>query len=300
MLSKVHIRVLGLLFILLLGGVHSVYAQLTANVDDITTLSVQNVPGETYVWELYDTTVVNFATIPGNCPNTKAVFMNGNTGASVDVKWLKKGVYFYKIIVQGAGGCSNNIKIGKIRIRNPLPIELYSFTANAQSDGTVLLEWKSAVEINNDYYTVYKSKDGLTWEMWENVKGAGNSTVEQVYQLIDDEPNSPITYYRLSQTDFDRTTNELGIRYVEMSGAIQKEFEPLLAYPNPTTGKITIRGKYKDLRSLKVVNLLGVNLVSEVHLTVVSEQEIRLDLSAVPVGVYLIHIDDEIIKVVKQ
>ncbi|MBS9766932.1 MAG: gliding motility-associated C-terminal domain-containing protein [Flavobacteriaceae bacterium] len=111
MLYKTHIRNIIIIFTLL-SGVLS-YAQLTAKVGDTTTLSVQEVSSDTYVWELYDSSGgIDFAKTKGNCPTEKAIFVNGNTGNSVDVKWLTKGVYFYKVTVKNS--CTNNIKIGKI------------------------------------------------------------------------------------------------------------------------------------------------------------------------------------------
>lgn len=76
-------------------------------------LSVVPVAGETYYWELYtdDDITVDFAVVPGNCPDTDAYFVDGNTGASVDVMWLTPGNYFYKVTATNANGCSN-LKVG--------------------------------------------------------------------------------------------------------------------------------------------------------------------------------------------
>lgn len=97
------------------------YAQQTAKVGDTTTLSVNEVLKGTYVWELYDYVKdVNFAITKGNCPTNKADFVSSNTKASVQVKWLQSGTYFYKVTIND--GCSNNIKIGKIVIeKNNIP-----------------------------------------------------------------------------------------------------------------------------------------------------------------------------------
>lgn len=112
---KIHIQRLSVLLILLLSSVVT-FAQLTAQVGDTTELSVSEVSGDTYTWELYDVAIgVNFATEAGNCPSSKAYFVNGkNTGSSVTVKWLAEGVYFYKVTARNT--CTNNIKIGRIEI----------------------------------------------------------------------------------------------------------------------------------------------------------------------------------------
>jgi hypothetical protein len=83
-------------------------------------LSVVEIPGDTYTWELYsDVSGVNFATDPGNCPPTTGIFAGGiNAGPVVHAVWLSPGTYFYKVTSQRSG-CSMNLKVGKITVENP-------------------------------------------------------------------------------------------------------------------------------------------------------------------------------------
>lgn len=85
-------------------------------------LSVVEIPGDTYTWELYNNiAAVDFATDPGNCPQTEAVFTGGiSTGPVVHITLLNTGTYFYKVTAQSTG-CTNNLKIGKITVIHPLP-----------------------------------------------------------------------------------------------------------------------------------------------------------------------------------
>jgi hypothetical protein len=85
-------------------------------------LSVEEIPGTMYTWELYNNVAtVNFATDPGNCPQTEAVFTGGiSTGAVVHITLLNTGTYFYKVTAQSIG-CTNNLKVGKITVIHPLP-----------------------------------------------------------------------------------------------------------------------------------------------------------------------------------
>ena len=83
----------------------------------------------------------------------------------------------------------------------PLPIELLYFNAQCETSNTKLI-WATASETNNDYFSVEKSHDGSTFENIGNVAGAGFSNTLLPYSLIDDNPYSDITYYRLKQTDF--------------------------------------------------------------------------------------------------
>ena len=103
----------------LLMAMTPVMAQTVVYVGDTTPLSVVAVPGNTYLWELYSDGSVNFAAVPGNCPTTSAGFAGGNSGASINVKWLKAGIYFFK--VTASDGCTNNLKIGIVEVKEALP-----------------------------------------------------------------------------------------------------------------------------------------------------------------------------------
>ena len=89
-------------------------AQTVVYVGDTTPLSVAAVPGNTYQWELYSDGSFNFAEVTGNCPASSAVFAGGNTGPSVNVKWLNSGTCFFKVTAYDPVHCTNNLKIGMI------------------------------------------------------------------------------------------------------------------------------------------------------------------------------------------
>ncbi len=85
---------------------------------------------------------------------------------------------------------------------NVLPIELLEFNATAKAN-SVFTEWITATEVNNDYFTLERSKDGHTFSSLKIIDGAGNSSEALSYSFIDKSPLSGTSYYRLRQTDFD-------------------------------------------------------------------------------------------------
>ena len=111
--------ILRLLLVLLpvLMATAQAMAQNVVFAGQTTELSTVQVAGDTYLWELYDdASNVNFATIPGNCPITKAFFVgNINTGPIVNVSWLSPGIYFFKVTASRAG-CTKNLKVGKVTV----------------------------------------------------------------------------------------------------------------------------------------------------------------------------------------
>jgi len=85
-----------------------------------------------------------------------------------------------------------------------LPIELVSFEGKYSANKT-LLEWKTASELNNDYFIVQRSTDAIKFEDLEKLKGSRKNTGALTYNYTDYNPpaENTIIYYRLQQTDFD-------------------------------------------------------------------------------------------------
>ena len=92
--------------------------------------------------------------------------------------------------------------LASITTQNPLPIQLISFSAEIKNN-SIYTQWLTSSEINNDYFTLEKSKDGIHFVAVGIVKGAGNSTRLLDYEYSDENPYNGISYYRLKQTDFD-------------------------------------------------------------------------------------------------
>lgn len=85
-----------------------------------------------------------------------------------------------------------------------LPIELVYFEGRNTVDGN-LLEWQTATEINNDYFTLERgvyANGSVDWQTIKYQPGAGNSTITHTYGYYDWEYATDINYYRLTQTDY--------------------------------------------------------------------------------------------------
>lgn len=97
----------------------------------------------------------------------------------------------------------------RVTYENPpctiLPIELSNFDVSCV-DGQAAIHWTTLSEINNDYFTVSKSTDGIQFTNLVTVPGAGNSNEPLNYTFHDDARQSEAVYYRLSQTDVDGAT----------------------------------------------------------------------------------------------
>ena len=88
---------------------------------------------------------------------------------------------------------SGGINVGII----PLPIELLSFNAK-KVNSKVIVSWETALELNNDYFEVERSENGIDFYSIGEVVGSKNSQQIKGYSFVDDY--LPSNYYTLLQT----------------------------------------------------------------------------------------------------
>lgn len=88
-----------------------------------TKFAVDVVPGDVYTWDIYNDSTVNFAVDDGTAlEDGQAILESGSlTGPSINVTWPEPGVYFYKVTAVDAAGCTNNLRVGRIRVLEALP-----------------------------------------------------------------------------------------------------------------------------------------------------------------------------------
>jgi hypothetical protein len=187
--------------------------------------------------------------------------------------------------------------IASLSSPTPLPIELLDFNASLIDNRSVKLHWQTASEINNDYFTIERSNNGIEWKGLKNIDGAGNSSSVLIYDEIDYEPFTGVSYYRLKQTDFDGEFLYSGIRNVKIENRINYSIK---IYPNPTSNEVTIIGNTLELEQIKVFNTLGQDISIFTTIKESNEGEIIIDLSNLTSGIYYIRTKTTTNKVYKQ
>lgn len=186
-----------------------------------------------------------------------------------------------------------------------LPVELIQFTGEKTDMGTVLLEWTTASEFNNDYFDVQRSTDVINWETIGQVDGHGNSHQLISYSFTDKNPKTGNNYYRLKQVDFDGKTDYSLVINVRFDGDASLKDMPVVKnklelYPNPVVDAFWIRSENDfseaNQASVEVFNTYG----DLVYASDLQGSLHQVDLTSQPAGMYLVRVGDQTLKVIKK
>jgi len=179
---------------------------------------------------------------------------------------------------------------------NTLPIELLSFEAK-RNGGGISLSWTTSTEVDNDYFTIYRSPNGFDFTAIAQVDGAGNSNEVQRYTYIDRYPVAGKSYYKLRQTDYDGQFEEFQIISVQNDDdSLAPNIE---IYPNPCMEKLICRG-VSDPEEVRILDEYGKEVNASVSITTSTGQAV-IDVTKLPGGaVYLLSSGSQIVRFVKN
>ncbi len=150
-----------------------------------------------------------------------------------------------------------------------LPVELSSFTGYADGNN-VMLDWTTASELDNDYFEVHYSVNGVDFERIGTVTGQGTTSFETDYSFEHRNPLIGANYYRLKQVDFDGKFEYSDIIMIRMrkDNGSDSEFS---IYPNPSTERtLSLRGINLDAAervNVEVFDLFGRMVLSSTHIS---------------------------------
>jgi hypothetical protein len=206
-----------------------------------------------------EATIFPYKWTPGTGVGTGWIGAGGSTAefqmgsGSVDMvlntmHW--EGIYSFSDITGSGGG-------------TPLPITLVNFDA-VKENKKVKLSWTTYSEINNDFFTVEKTTDGINFKAIETLDGAGNHNGILNYSTEDNNPEIGKNYYRLKQTDFNGKYEYSKLVMVEF---MQDFTKSISLHPNPSNGqdvKLIINGiTSENLIQLKLFSSNGSQVFSE-------------------------------------
>lgn len=157
----------------------------------------------------------------------------------------------------------------------PLPVGLVSFDAKCENDN-VQLNWSTMTERNSDYFSIWKSEDGIEFEEISKIKSHENSTSQLNYSWIDATNENELAYYQLRQTDLDGTVEEFNT--VLFKGCNEKQVKVFVDEMN------SIHILDENITQIELRDNMGRVLLSETNHS--AKNEIIVSDKSITTGVY--------------
>ena len=203
-----------------------------------------------------------------------SVFIGSYTNGIDSIKWLQNGnvaidstrpgfwvkplVNTFYVLQQTVNGCFSADTV--VVTVNSLPLTMLGFSAIYQPtpspsrEGSVLLQWQTANEINVSYFNILKSSDGVNFKVIGKAKAQNKSYNE--YSFIDAQFPSleglGVGYYKIESVDNDgrkqySETKTLNFKPQTLKG--------VSIYPNPAKDFVTV--ECKGAKELLIIDYLG-------------------------------------------
>lgn len=163
-----------------------------------------------------------------------------------------------------------------------LPIDLVYFNARMENSNTIVFEWETRSELNNEIFIIEMSENGMAWIEFTSENGAGTSSEAIHYELSEMvKSNSTKLYFRLKQVDYN---GDYAYSKIVSVSNTNKNIE-IVAYPNPVTNYISVSSNI-EVTQVKVLDFEG----AVYSITMAENSEVQVQTENLTNGMYIAEI----------
>lgn len=163
----------------------------------------------------------------------------------------------------------------------PLAVEFMSFDAQ-HADKQVELTWITGSELNNDFFEIEHSIDGLSFNTIGKVQGNGTVSGISSYSFSHETTSSGRNFYRIKQVDYDGSYKYSEIRTINFKADLNFK-----VYPTMTNSTITVQfdTSVKDAKIL-IVSMNG----SVVKSDIIDGSFALITVNMLPAETYILYV----------
>jgi hypothetical protein len=261
------------------------YTALVSALGSLTASTALTSPAQMQFYKL--TSTGTFAD-PHASGATGNIFSNGTSASTTNWAYTDLGNHHSAefLVSSFSGGGGGGGGGGS----SPLPVDLLTFTAEAIPLKKANLNWSTGQELNNNYFEILRSYNGLDFEPIGTVDGSSNSLNVIEYSYIDATlaESYNLVYYRLNQVDYDGKNALSDVRLVNF-----KNSNALTIWPIPAKNIVNISSDNR------IVNISMYNNTGE-EVEVIEKRNGILDVTNYPSGIYFVEITTETGKQVRK
>ncbi len=189
-------------------------------------------------------------------------------------------------------GTDDFYTIGSEASNTLLPVELISFSGQS-TNASIILNWSTSSELNNDKFEIQHSIDGKEFEAIGTVDGAGTINEQRDYRFLHSKPYLADNYYRLKQIDFDGQFELSDIIRISYDGFT----DPLSLFANPINdGILKFSYKSDEQPIISLTDLNGKTVWTDLDFN--DSDSYEIDVSGLNTGVYILRVNKESEKVI--
>ena len=172
-----------------------------------------------------------------------------------------------------------------------LPVTLAYFDGK-KNRNSIKLNWMTSSEINNDYFSLERSEDGISFFEIARINGAGTSQIDSYYEYDDMINKNGSYYYRLKQVDFNGKFEFSNIKFFEFQDVIIATS----IYPNPTKNKLNVilHSNITDAFYIDIIDLNGNTVINQKRELNKGENTFIVNVQDLASGIYFARIRSSI------
>jgi hypothetical protein len=280
----------------------------THDADDLTSLAVYfNASAPTFAGSSF----VNSATPSFAAPHTYNI-----TGFSRTITAGNSGYFLVVVNVSGTATMGNTVKVngatnplvfgfstgvavnngqtdasGTQHISAVLPVTLSSFTAKGLNN-SVQLNWKTTTEIDNAYFDIEHSYNGIDFTGVGRIDSKGTTSTEQQYSFTHQSPKQGNNFYRLKQVDGNGTYKYSGIVQVIFNSK-RGLFVQVFSNPVKNSLRLSVSSAESALINIQLADASGRMMLHEVKSIQKGNNNLQLNVGRFTNGLYYLFIFDE-------
>ena len=197
--------------------------------------------------------------------------------------------------VEDGGGSSSNLEIIPFGTQ---PIELIYFNVKNQSKVNTI-EWATAIELDNDFFTIERSTDGINFSTIAKIEGKGTYSGTSKYSFTDLRPVNGTSYYRLTQTDFDGTSKTFEAVRSVREDVVETTVSVL---QNPSSRNRILYSIDAERNNEYSVSLIDTNgqVIAQTNVVVENSDTYSIEGLSLTKGVYLLNVNNNQERIVKK
>lgn len=159
----------------------------------------------------------------------------------------------YRLMVDGNAGSVCDFTVSNWTATGIIALGVtYADLSGLVVDEGNMIVWETSTEVNNDYFIVQRSLDGINFEDIQEQDGQGTKYSPSNYSFLDNFRLPQTTYYRLKQVDLNGSIN-----YSDVLSLKRMNTEEVYIYPNPAKNVLFVNLNHHNTVTVNVIALDG-------------------------------------------